>query len=214
MAKKQARKVDVSKTTKPRPAVRTLDERDAAASTAVERSADSTAETTRDYQEERFSGNARDFDESSPIADDERPDVDKLPINHQTLMDERNKGGLPPEATPREGKTSPAPPIVYPGQEESDRRSRRQERVLVEAIAAGYYDLIRRRPGDVFYIRSKEDFSKKWMRPAAPGAQPSVSTPNQAIRQAHDAILAGRSDRRSVTGGLDQATEENPLDAD
>jgi hypothetical protein len=34
----------------------------------------------------------------------------------------------------------------------------------VQAMRLGYYSHRRRRPGDVFRIRDKKDFSKQWMR--------------------------------------------------
>jgi hypothetical protein len=33
----------------------------------------------------------------------------------------------------------------------------------VEAIRLGYYDMKRRRPGQVFVLKSEKEFSKEWM---------------------------------------------------
>ena len=77
--------------------------------------------------------------------------------------------------------------------------------VLVEATALGYYDHIRRRPGDVFAIR-KRDFSKRWMEKAHPDVKPTpVRLSNAVIAQQFEQTIAARRGGRDA--GLDQAQE-------
>lgn len=208
---KRAKKVGEGRTKAPAPPIQTLDERDV--TTAKERREERAIQ--QEYATEKESQNRKDFEESDPLEADERADVSHLPITHPTIPDERDKGQLPPEATPREGKSSPAPPFSVPAVPESQRddRARGKNRVLVEATQMGYYDHTRRRAGETFYINDPADFSKRWMRKAPSGAKPMPATlPNAAIRREHDAILAGKIS--GVTGGIDQAPEANPLDAD
>lgn len=207
MAKaRSARKVGEGKTKAPAPPIETLDERDV--KTAKERREE--REELKEYRTEKEQQNREDFDNSDPLDADERADVTRMPITHPTIPDERDKGRLPPEATPREGKSSQPPPVAVPAFSDRELAARSRDRVLVEATQLGYYDHIRRRAGEIFWINSPADFSKRWMRKAPQGAQPTPATlPNQAIRKEHDLILAGK-----VSGGLDQAPEENPLEAD
>lgn len=156
---------------------------------------------------------------------EEEVDNDRLPVNHPTIMDKRDvaAGKLPPEATPREGKTSIAPPLAGRAGEPFGPRARErsaQRTITVEATQLGYYDNIRRRPGDVFKIRGTQvtqddidaikdrndgklprglkikvgdpaEFSSRWMRKASQGAIERTTGPNQAIARQHDAILGG-----------------------
>lgn len=114
----------------------------------------------------------------------------------------------------------------------------------VRATQTGYYDHIRRRPGDVFFIdgaRLEEDvtaiehatgervvtrkkgtiaaFSDKWMEIVDPKTPESVSTANDAIRQQHDELLASRYAAGQLTGPDNVADDivddhSNPLGSD
>jgi len=77
----------------------------------------------------------------------------------------------------------------------------------VRATAMGYYDEERRRPGDVFVLHKKEDFSAKWMEYVGAATPTSKTTPNQAIAKEHDEILAGRHG-----GGMQPHTDNAPAD--
>lgn len=222
MAKKQTPKAKDRGKGVQRQEVTTGDERDTRTAAERRREAEDLGQTAdfqerlTDYQEEKRAKNRADFEESRSAEDEgEEVDNDRLPINHPTLMDGRDvrHGRLPPEATPREGKTSPAPPVTVPrtGAQRARARGERSEAVMVEATQIGYYGDTRRRPGDIFPIATPEDFSARWMRRASKGATPSTTTPNQAIRREHDAILAGR---QGLTAGADPGAGANPLDAD
>jgi len=164
----------------------------------------------------------------------EEVDNEQLPLNHQTITDHRDveAGKLPPEATPREGKTAPYPPLS-PGHDVRQARSTELEEAgespitdrsrIVQATQLGYYDDARRRPGDVFGVRP-EEFSSRWMRDAPRGSRPSrPTTANQAIAQQNaltrNARAAGQGGFPSapnaetgITQGIDQREEHNPLD--
>lgn len=72
---------------------------------------------------------------------------------------------------------------------------RKAEPLKVRATQLGYYDHVRRRPGDVFVVDASQ-FSAKWME-TVDGATPErVTTAAQAIRQQHDEILGTRSASR------------------
>jgi len=222
---KTVKKATGARTARHNPPV-TLDERDAAtaregeadpsrtsaiesgAQTAKERR-DARAEQ-RDYATEKAEQNRRDLADSDPVGADE--EIDQLPITHATLPDKRDVGP-PPEANPREGKSSMPIPLAAPAPSQDEQRRRGRNRVLVEATRLGYYDLIRRQAGDRFFINDPADFSKRWMRKAPAGAQPIVSTPNQRIRQQHDDILAMRaSGRGGPSAGIETGPEPNPLE--
>ena len=147
-----------------------------------------------------------DFDESEP---GELVDSSRIPLNHPTILMPTDTQP-PPEATPREGKTSPAIPASVPAAETDESGEDATLRdVLVEATALGYYDHIRRRPGDVFAIR-KRDFSKRWMKKAHPDVKPTpVRLSNAVIAQQFQQTIAARRGGRDA--GLDQAPEANPF---
>jgi len=101
-------------------------------------------------------------------------------------------------------------------------------RIKVEAVQVGYYDHKRLRIGDVFTIDGTrfpeghkqageiQAFSKRWMKLADPSAPESTTTPNQAIRREHDAILSGATPNvvpDNVPDNLPVGTA-NPLGAD
>ncbi len=223
---KSVRKATGARTARRNPPV-TLDERDAAIAreggadpsrTSAIESGQQTAKERRearaeqrDYAEEKAEQNRRDLAESDPVGAEEEGDM--LPITHATLPDRRDVGP-PPEANPREGKSS-MPPPVQAGPSQDDLRRRTARRVLVEATRLGYYDLIRRQAGDRFFINDPADFSKRWMRKAPADAGERVSTPNQRIRQQHDEILANKfgGQRTGPSSGIEASeTSDNPLE--
>lgn len=214
MAKTKSTKTTKGKTRKP---AETLDERD-----------------TRTAAQRR-----RAREEGADRGEGEEVDNDQLPITHQTIMDHRDTQ-LPPEARPREGASSPAPPMSPPARspEEEEQAEVKRDR-LVQATQMGYYDHTRRRPGDVFLIRSPytdkdgveiDEFSERWMRDAPKGTRRRITTANQAIAQANQTTRELRAgvpvagpfpstpnSKRStnpaaVTAGLDQAREDSPLE--
>jgi hypothetical protein len=219
MAKRKAGKAaDRPQTARRNPAI-TGDERDAALAkgpedkTAKERRESSLqvreapnerGESAEDYAKRKLAENVADFHASDPI-----DAGDNLPIHHPTIPDKRDRGGLPPEASARPGKSSPTG--VVPLEQAKPQAGKSGARVKVTATRTGYYDLIRRRPGDTFYIKSPEDFSRRWMVRAEADTPLSVSTPNQAIRQQHDEILAAKMGG-GASAGLIPPDESNPLE--
>lgn len=103
-----------------------------------------------------------------------------------------------------------------------------KDRIKVMATQTGYYDHIRRRPGDVFFIdgagleadvvvngkvtRKKGDvaaFSTKWMEEVEDSTPESHSTANQHLRRQHDELLASRYQEGRLTGP-DNVREDLP----
>jgi hypothetical protein len=213
----------------------TRDERDVRLTAAERRKRDEAA-----AQQAQAEGEAA---EAAAGGSDEEVDNDLLPINHQTIMDHRDveAGRLPPEATPREGRTSPAPPIGpgksdrtrvgrgpnndLPDSDRAERSPRTRRRRLVQATQLGYYAHARRRPGDVFEIEFDEEFSERWMRDAPRGSQLHTTGANEAIRQSNRATRdlragvgafptapnAAPPTNVAATRGVDQAVEADPL---
>lgn len=64
--------------------------------------------------------------------------------------------------------------------------------VKVQATDMGYYDHVRRRPGDVFVIDAA-DFSPKWMVRVEATTPEHVTTAQQALTQQHRDTVAGRA---------------------
>lgn len=56
----------------------------------------------------------------------------------------------------------------------------------VRATQLGYYNLERKRPGDVFVLEKPEHFSRKWMREVRPDTPLRTTTPQQVIDRFHD----------------------------
>jgi hypothetical protein len=213
--------------------------------------------TTRDERDTRTAAERRRADEKAAQraqaegeaaeaaagGSDDDVDNDQLPINHQTIVDHRDveAGRLPPEASPREGRTSPAPPIGpaksdtvrvgrgpnndLPDSDRAEGPKRTPSKRIVQATQLGYYAHARRRPGDVFQLEFEEDYSVRWMRPAPRGAQLHTTGANEAIRRSNRAtrdLRAGvgafptvpNSDpptTAAATARLDQAVEADPL---
>jgi hypothetical protein len=99
----------------------------------------------------------------------------------------------------------------------------------VRATQTGYYDHIRRRPGDVFLIdatpleadvkvggkvtRKKGDiaaFSDRWMEVVDPRTPESVSTANDEIRRQHDELLASRHSGGLIPDRPDDVSDDLP----
>jgi len=70
----------------------------------------------------------------------------------------------------------------------------------VVATRLGYYNLARRRPGDVFVLRKASHFNAKWMADAAAGEPVQTMSPGAARRLEHASILRGKSPRLSPNG--------------
>jgi hypothetical protein len=93
----------------------------------------------------------------------------------------------------------------------------------VRATKMGYYDHERRRPGDVFVLHKKQDFSAKWMEYVRAETPTSKTSPNQAIAKEHDNVLADRHGGGRKVDPTDPHTDnapddledtgDNPLDA-
>jgi hypothetical protein len=65
-------------------------------------------------------------------------------------------------------------------------------RIKVRATQMGYYDHIRRHPGDVFYIDREQVFSTKWMERVGEHVRERVTSAPDALRRQHDEILQSR----------------------
>lgn len=112
----------------------------------------------------------------------------------------------------------------------------RKNQVKVMATSTGYYDHVRRRPGDVFLIDAaplEEDlkrngkvvrkkgeiaaFSTRWMELVDADTPESYTTANDAIRRQHDEVLASRAagsvipDRPDDVDDSVPTGEHNPL---
>lgn len=94
-----------------------------------------------------------------------------------------------PTATPRNAANQPPKPLLNkPPEPPTAPRP-----VKVRALRMCYYDHARRREGDVFYIEGMHHFSKTGaMELVDDGTPEKLTTSAQAIKQAHDEILAGR----------------------
>lgn len=92
----------------------------------------------------------------------------------------------PPQPSAREAGPDPAPlppagPVTPRG------------RVKVQATKMGYYDHIRRRPGDVFWIHAPEDFSTLWMQAVDVTLPERITLGTAAIREDHDRLLTQKA---------------------
>lgn len=212
MAKKTATRRGAAKGGDKRQGIRTADERDVRAGAGPAAAPDdglTAAERRAAREQAKRAAADRAADPGLDDGDDDEDEgpVSRLPLNHQTLMQTTDRQ-LPPEATPRPGKTSEAAQQPVPGRAARATARTPQRSVLVEATKPGYYDLVRRRIGDVFRISDARyddnedvpadlrgqlvDFSDRWMRLARKGTRERVTGPNAAIRSEHDNILALR----------------------
>jgi hypothetical protein len=149
---------------------------------------------------------------------------------------------LPPtNPHPRAGSTSRAPDTAGRLETTLDRDVRMaQERrrrfaggPKVMATQLGYYDHIRRRPGDVFRISNKkvsaedlelrmdgrdeqdvvdgvefQDFSERWMEVVPDDTPERVTLGNEHLRQQHDEILGARALERGHVGSSAQVAQQ------
>jgi len=111
---------------------------------------------------------------------------------------------------PAVNKNLTEPPREHPvGCENPDAR------VKVRAIRMGYYDVTRRRVGDVFTIRARaRDFSATWMERVAATTPEAVTTGQQELRRQHDEILQSRMPASGTPLVDDELPTgaQNPLD--
>jgi hypothetical protein len=65
------------------------------------------------------------------------------------------------------------------------------KRIKVRATRMGYYDLIRRREGDVFACLESE-FSENWMERVPARTPERITTGQQDLQRQHDQLVAER----------------------
>jgi hypothetical protein len=91
-------------------------------------------------------------------------------------------------------------------------------RVKVRATKLLQYDLQRKRPGDVFLLRSPADFKASCMERVSDATPTHTTSPAEAARTAHAAIAAGKSPRLQPNAADlvddDQAAGDGPASAD
>lgn len=135
-----------------------------------------------------------------------------------------------PTTTPRPGATSqqhadesrPTRSSASSNREVHSNARNVAGKIRVRALEMGFYKNERRRAGDVFTLASEKDFSERWMQRVDGNTPLRSTTPNEAIAQQHDEILAMK-DRGNVPGvqpHTDNAPADlkddgsNPLDAE
>jgi hypothetical protein len=59
----------------------------------------------------------------------------------------------------------------------------------------GFYDLKRRRAGDVFFIKTRAEFSHRWMEVVGRGTPLKETGAQEALDREHDRILGGTATR-------------------
>lgn len=90
--------------------------------------------------------------------------------------------------------------------------------VRVQATKKGFYDLKRRRVGDVFTVPSLRHVSKNWMVVVPDGTPERITTGAQDLQQQHDEILGATFNRAAATSGIVGPSddlgpgEKSPLD--
>jgi hypothetical protein len=80
-------------------------------------------------------------------------------------------------------------------------------RIKVRATQVGYYDIKRRREGDVFFINGPHEFSKRWMEIADKGEQLRETGAQAALDKRHDEILGGVAERQAPREDDDDITQ-------
>lgn len=179
----------------------------------------------------------------SPTSSVDRIGPDGRPQARQGLIPQDNERPHPTAAA-RPGKSSgmagfapavenfdedPDNPVDATTREVIIARRERSNPIQVEATALGYYDDNRRRPGEVFFIYHKSEFSSKWMRRTDGRRRLSApATSQQALDKRHDEILGakaveaggGRGPSAGILTGRDDVNEDdiedtrgNPLGA-
>lgn len=122
-----------------------------------------------------------------------------------SLQPPRPAGSGPaPKATPeRPGRAKPATTRVAALPLTSDPAPAlpASGRVKVQAVKAGYYGHIRRRPGDVFSIEQPSEFSRIWMQVVDPDEPDRITLGTQAIREDHDQRLTQKAQEAALRRG-------------
>lgn len=90
--------------------------------------------------------------------------------------------------------------------------------IKVRAIRLGYYDLKRRRFGDVFTIAGDHEFSTEWMERVAASTPEHTTSAQQALDQQNEETLGrrqakpeGSNDAAGDNSGDDATGNANPL---
>lgn len=109
-------------------------------------------------------------------------------------------------AKARTVRTAPKPRTAARKRSTTSREAR-PKMIKVMATQMGYYDHVRRRPGDVFLIPERM-YSKKWMEMVDRRVAERITTVEESLRKQHDDILALKY------GDKAPGTESDPIGAD
>lgn len=94
----------------------------------------------------------------------------------------------------------------------ADRALQALTEIKVRATQMGYYDLIRRRVGDVFVV-APAAFSAKWMERVDPNTPEVITTGKEELRRAHNEIVASRMPATGVLPDDGPTGSKNPIKA-
>ena len=71
----------------------------------------------------------------------------------------------------------------------------------VRALKMGYFDNVRRRAGDVFWIHNAQEFSDEWMEYAGASDPEKITTGNQELRRKHREIIEQKKNEATAGTG-------------
>ena len=93
------------------------------------------------------------------------------------------------------GKPAAAPAAAQPISEPQGAAPAREAITpfKVRATEIGYYDLKRRRVGDVFVVQRESEFSSRWMERVGARVPERETSGQQQLKAQHDEILAVRA---------------------
>lgn len=160
--------------------------------------------------------------EAGPVSDLAAPGRVHQPVKESGLGT--------PSADARPGRSAwtglPAPLELTEEESNAVLQARAKDRLKVQATQTGYYDDIRRRPGEIFFITgyidgdgrtvpAAESFSPRWMKRVS-DKTPVTGTkgPNQVIRERHDELLGARAARRLAGEKVGKDEDLNPIGAE
>lgn len=156
----------------------------------------------------------RRHERGAPDPEGDGPDVGKVDLRTDTASETQQ---IPRAARPLVPGSATVEPLANDGSDTSldEKGNRKKPYRKVRALKMGFFNNIRRRAGDVFFIYDPIEFSEDWMEFAGASDPERVTTGNEELKREHDRIMkekAKEADRDDVD--TSKATgNRNPLGA-
>lgn len=166
------------------------------ADSEAERQAQNSADAANEISRRRHEPGA-------PDPDNDGPDVGRVDNRADTTFETQQIPRPARPLTPVNATEQALAKPLQPGEKDDGSLASLARFAKVKALKIGYFDNIRRRAGDVFWIHKADDFSEAWMEYAGSSDPEKITTGNQELRKQHDDVMKAKADESAGTGSAD-----------